>query len=40
VAERPDLVLVFHPAIDRSQGSKHLRDLCAAAGIEVRVFER
>lgn len=32
------LVLVFHPDIDASHGSKHMRDVAAAAGVEVRVF--
>lgn len=38
VAEGPGLVLVFHPDIEGSKGSKHLRELCLAAGVEVRVF--
>jgi hypothetical protein len=32
------LVLVFHPDIDASHGSKHMRDIAAAAGVEVRVY--
>lgn len=38
VAMGPELVLVFHPDIGKSKGSGHLRQLCDAAGIEVRVF--
>lgn len=33
-----DLVLVFHPAFDASNGSKHLAQLAERAAIEVRVF--
>jgi hypothetical protein len=32
------LVLVFHPDIEASKGSKHMRELAAAANVEVRVF--
>lgn len=32
------LVLVFHPAFDDSNGSKHLAELAARASVEVRVF--
>ena len=32
------LVLVFHPDIDASHGSKHMRDLAHAVNVEVRVF--
>lgn len=32
------LVLVFHAAFDESKGSKHLAELAARAGVEVRVF--
>ena len=38
VAGGADLVLVFHPAISASRGSKHLIDLARVAGIEARVF--
>lgn len=31
-------VLVFHPSIEASRGSKHLRDLAHAGGIEVHIF--
>ncbi len=31
-------VLVFHPDIDASRGSKHLAGLARAAGVEVQVF--
>lgn len=33
-----ELVLVFHPAIDASRGSKHLMKLAQAQTIEVQVF--
>lgn len=33
-----DLVLVFHPAFDASNGSKHLAELAERAAVEVRVF--
>lgn len=33
-----DLVLVFHPDIEASRGSKHLAGLARAAGVEVLVF--
>ena len=32
------LVLVFHPAFEDSNGSKHLAELARVAGVEVRVF--
>jgi hypothetical protein len=32
------LVLAFHPAIEESQGSKHLIQIAQKMGIEVRVF--
>lgn len=32
------LVLVFHPDIEASHGSKHMRDVALAANVEVRVF--
>jgi hypothetical protein len=32
------LVLAFHPAIEESQGSKHLVEIARTMGIEVRVF--
>lgn len=32
------LVLVFHPDIEASHGSKHMRDIALAEGVEVRVF--
>lgn len=32
------LVLVFHPDIDASHGSKHMRDIALAGNVEVRVF--
>lgn len=31
-------VLVFHPDIDASRGSKHMAELARAAGVEVLVF--
>lgn len=31
-------VLVFHPDIDASRGSRHLAGLARAAGVEVQVF--
>ena len=31
-------VLIFHPALDASKGSKHLANLARAAGVEVQVF--
>jgi len=38
LASGVDLVLVFHPDIHASRGSKHLVELANAARIEVRVF--
>jgi hypothetical protein len=38
LATRVDLILVFHPAVDASRGSKHLVGLARAAGVEVHVF--
>jgi len=32
-----ELVLVFHPDVDASRGSKHLAELARAAGVAVRV---
>lgn len=32
------LVLVFHPAFEQSNGSKHMAELARRAGVEVRVF--
>jgi hypothetical protein len=33
-----ELVLVFHPDFGASKGSKHMAELAARAGVEVRVF--
>lgn len=33
-----ELLLVFHPAFEQSNGSKHVAELAAQAGVEVRVF--
>lgn len=33
-----ELVLVFHPDVDASRGSKHIAQLARAAGVEVLVF--
>lgn len=38
VANGAVMVLVFHPDIEASRGSKHLAEVARAAGIEVRVF--
>lgn len=38
VASGATLVLVFHPDIEASRGSKHLAGLARVAGIEVRVI--
>ena len=38
VASGAVLVLVFHPDIEASKGSKHLIELARAASIEVRTF--
>jgi hypothetical protein len=38
LATEVELVLVFHPDIDASRGSKHLIQLARAASIEVQVF--
>jgi hypothetical protein len=38
VQERPERVLIFHPDIEGSRGSKHLRDLCWDVGINVQIF--
>jgi hypothetical protein len=32
------LVLAFHPALEKSRGTRHLVEIARAAGIEVRVF--
>ena len=32
------LVLVFHPDIEASNGSKHMREVALCANVEVRVF--
>lgn len=37
-ASGAELVLVFHPDIESSRGSKHLIGLASAANIEARVF--
>lgn len=39
LASGADLVLVFHPKIADSDGSKHLADLARAVNIEVRVCD-
>jgi hypothetical protein len=33
-----DLVLAFHPALEKSRGTKHLVGLARKAGVEVRVI--
>lgn len=38
LASGAELVLVFHPDIDASKGSKHMRHLARKANVEVRVF--
>jgi len=38
LASGAELVLVFHPAFDASNGSKHMAELATRAGVEVRVF--
>jgi hypothetical protein len=38
LATGADLLLVFHPDFDASNGSKHVAELARGAGIEVRVF--
>jgi hypothetical protein len=38
LASGAELVLVFHPAVDASRGSKHLVSLARAASVEVQVF--
>lgn len=38
LASGAELVLVFHPAFDASNGSKHMAEVAARAGVEVRVF--
>ena len=38
LASKVDLVLVFHPDINASRGSKHLVELASAASIQVHVF--
>jgi hypothetical protein len=40
VQQGPERVLIFHPDIEGSRGSKHLRDLCLEAGIDVQIFPR
>ncbi len=34
-----DLVLAFHPAVDKSRGTKHLLKIAKEAGISVKVIE-
>lgn len=38
LASGVELVLVFHPDLEASRGSKHLVKAARAAGVEVRVF--
>ena len=38
LATGAELVLVFHPTFDASQGSKHLAELAARTSVEIRVF--
>jgi hypothetical protein len=38
LAEGAELVLIFHPDIEASNGSKHMAQLAHAANVEVRVF--
>ena len=38
LAQGPDRVLIFHPAIEKSRGSKHMGKIAEAAGVEVQVF--
>lgn len=38
LASGAELVLAFHPAVEKSQGTKHLLELARNAGIEVQVF--
>jgi hypothetical protein len=38
LATGAELVLVFHPDFEASRGSKHVADLAARAGVEVRVL--
>lgn len=38
LARAADLLLVFHPDVEASRGSKHMAELARAAGVEVRVF--
>ena len=38
LATGAELVLVFHPDFDGSNGSKHMAEIATRAGIEVRVF--
>lgn len=34
-----ELVLAFHPAVEKSKGTKHLVGLATAAGVPVRIIE-
>lgn len=36
---KPDLVLAFHPNIDRSKGTRHMVEIARRAGVECRVFK-
>jgi hypothetical protein len=38
LASGADLVLVFHPDLSASKGSKHMFELAERAGVEVRAF--
>lgn len=39
LAAGAERVLVFHPKIEASRGSKHLAKLAEAAGVEVQVYD-
>lgn len=35
---RPDLIVAFHPAIDRSKGTRHMVRIADEAGFEILLF--
>jgi len=37
---KPDLVLAFHPDLEKSKGTKHMVEISKKAGIEVMVFDK
>ncbi len=38
LASGAELVLAFHPAVEKSSGTRHLVNLAGEAGVEVKIF--